>query len=327
MQPTSSDLHVNRPLTNISVAYMQDPAGFVADKVFPNVPVAKQSDLYFIYDRGYMNRDEMALRAPATESAGGDYKVTDDNYYAPVYAYHHDIDDQRRANADAPIQIEREATELVSFKALLKREILWASTYFTTSVWTVDKTGVAAGPTGTQFLQWNDAASTPIEDMRAAITAQMLLTGRRPNTLVLGPQVADALYDHPDIIDRVKYGQTPGRPADISTADLANLFRVQRVFIMEGIKNTAKEGQTMSNSFIGGKSALLCYAAPSPGLLTPTAGYTFSWTGLLGSGAMGSRISKFRIEAIKSDRIEIEMAMVHKKVTADMGTFFATAVA
>jgi hypothetical protein len=30
--PTAGDVHVNRPLTNISIAYMQDAAGFVADR-------------------------------------------------------------------------------------------------------------------------------------------------------------------------------------------------------------------------------------------------------------------------------------------------------
>ncbi|MHA1859160.1 MAG: major capsid protein [Candidatus Thorarchaeota archaeon] len=327
MNPTQHDVHINGPLTNISVAYMQDRAGFVADQVFPNIPVAKQSDLYWAYDAGYFNRDEMEKRADATESAGGHYKVTTDNYFAEVWAFHHDIGDQRRANSDAPLQPDREATELVSMKALLKREVLWASTYFATSVWTLDKEGVAAGPTGDQFLQWNDAASTPLEDFRAARTAQMLLTGFRPNTLVLGPEVYDALLDHPDIIDRVKYGQTPGRPADIGTEDLSQLFKIPNVYVMEGIKNTAAEGAAASNAFIGGKSALLCYSAPSPGLMTPTAGYTFSWTGLLGAGAMGGRIAKMRMDLKKADRIEIEMAMVQKKVSADMGTFFYTAVA
>lgn len=325
--PTQYDVHVNRPLTNISIAYMQDPRGFVADQVFPNIPVSKQSDIYFLYDRGYFNRDEMKLRADATESAGGHYKLSQSTYFCPVYAFHHDIGDQRRANTDSPLMPDREATELVSQKALLKREILWASTFFTTSVWTVDKEGVASGETGTQFRQWNDADSTPIEDVRAAKTAQLLLTGIKPNTLVLGAQVTDALYDHPDIIDRVKYGQTPGRPAQITASDLAQLFKVERVFIMEGIKNTAAEGASESNSFIGGKSALLCHSAMSPGLMTPTAGYSFSWTGLMGAGAMGGRISKFRLIKEKADRVEIEMAMVQKAISADLGTFFYTAVA
>jgi Phage major capsid protein E len=325
--PTQFDVHVNRPLTNISIAYMQSAEGFVADKVFPNVPVAKQSDTFWTYDRSYWNRDEMELRADATESAGGHYKLGDDNYFCPVYAFHHDIGDQRRSNSDAPLQPDREATELVSSKAMLKREILWAAGFFTTSVWSVDKEGVSSGETGTQFRQYNDADSTPIEDMRAAVTAQMLLTGIKPNTMVLGRQVLDALYDHPDIIDRVKYGQTPGQIAQITLNDLASVFKIPRIFVMEAIQNTAAEGAAESNSFIGGKSILLCHAAPSPGLRTPTAGYSFSWTGHLGGGAMGGRIAKMRVPLKKADRVEIEMAVVQKKISADLGTFFYTAVA
>ena len=69
-QPTASSVHVNAPLTSISIAFLQDQSGFVARKVFPAVPVNKQSDRYYIYDRGDFNRDEMKERAPATESAG-----------------------------------------------------------------------------------------------------------------------------------------------------------------------------------------------------------------------------------------------------------------
>jgi hypothetical protein len=61
--------------------------------------------------------------------------------------------------------------------------------------------------------------------------------------------------------------------------------------------------------------------------LVPSAGYTFSWTGLLGSGAEGGRISKFRMEHLKADRIELEQAFDLKLVAADLGYFFNTVVA
>jgi len=41
-QPTNSDVHVDAALTNISVAYVQNAADFVAGRAFPNVPVSKQ---------------------------------------------------------------------------------------------------------------------------------------------------------------------------------------------------------------------------------------------------------------------------------------------
>ena len=328
MKPTAGDVHVNTPLTNISIAYLQDAMNFVAAKVFPNIPVAKKSDRYYTYDRGEFNRDEMEERAPGTESAGGGYTVDNTpTYYCPVYAFHKDVDDEMRANADAVLNPDREATEYVSQKALIKREKLWVGKYFTTSVWGKDITGVDATPTGDQRLRWNDAASTPIENIREGKTYVLEDTGFEPNTLVIGKRVYDALVDHPDIIDRIKYGQTPGQPAMATLAALMNLFELERIFVMKAIENTGKEGQANSHSFIGGKHALLCYSAPNPGLMTPSAGYTFSWTGFLGAGAEGNRIKRFRIEAIESDRVEIQMAFDQKKVAADLGYFFSGIVA
>lgn len=328
MKPTAGDVHVNTPLTNISIAYIQDAMNFVAAKVFPNIPVAKKSDRYYTYDRGEFNRDEMEERAPGTESAGGGYTVDNTpTYYCPVYAFHKDVDDEMRSNADAVLNPDREATEYVSQKALIKREKLWVGKYFTTSVWGKDITGVSATPTGDERLQWNDAASTPIENIREGKTYVLEDTGFEPNTLVIGKRVYDALVDHPDIIDRIKYGQTPGAPAMTTLMALMALFELDRIFVMKAIENTAAEGQTNVHSFIGGKHALLCYSAPNPGLMTPSAGYTFSWTGFLGAGAEGNRIKRFRIEAIESDRVEIQMAFDQKKVAADLGYFFSGIVA
>lgn len=331
MLPTQGDVHVNRPLTNISIAYMQNATNFIADRVFPNIPVSAQSDVYYSYDRGYFNRDEMEIRAPGTESKGGGYTVdASANYFAPVYAFHHDIPDQRRANSDSPLVPDREATMIVTQKALIKREKLFVSKYFAGGVWTNDKDGVAsAEDRSATFRQWNDVASTPIEDMRLASTTILESTGFEPNTLIIGKRVYDALVDHPDIVDRVKYGQTKrgDAPAEVDVSELEALFKISRILVMKSISNTAAEGQTNAHSFIGGKKALLCYAAPEPGLMIPSAGYTFSWTGLMGAANAGQRVKRFRMENLASDRVEIEMAFDQKLVAADLGYFWDTIVA
>jgi len=326
-QPTAGDVHVNTPLTNISIAFMQNAANFVADRVFPNIPVQKQSDRYYTYDRGFFNRDEMEVRAPGAESSGSGYEVDNTpTYYADVYAFHHDVPDQVRANADSVVRPDRDATELVTHKALIRREALWTTKYFATSIWGTERAGVASSPTGTQFLRWDDANSTPIEDVRAGLTAVLEDTGFMPNTMVIDQYTFDALIDHPDIVDRVKYGQSTGNVAMVDVTELQTLFKIPRIFVMRSIRNTAAEGVANTHSFIGGKNALLCYSAPNPGLQVPTAGYTFSWNGLLGSGAAGQRISRFRMEHLKSDRIEVEMSFDQKLVAAELGYFFADTV-
>ena len=122
MNPTPGDVHVNQPLTNISIAFLQNANNFVATRVFPNIPVSKQSDRYYVYDRGEFNRDEMKERAPATESAGGGYSLDNTpTYFATQYSFHRDIPDQVRANADSVLNPDREATAYVTHKALIRR--------------------------------------------------------------------------------------------------------------------------------------------------------------------------------------------------------------
>ena len=121
-QPTSTDVHVNRPLTNVSIAYMQDQKDFIADKVFPNVPVTKKSDSYFVYPKDQWFRTDAQKRAPSSESAGSGYTVTTDTYSAEVQALHKDVDDQVRGNADAPFNLDSDATEFVSRGLLAQGE-------------------------------------------------------------------------------------------------------------------------------------------------------------------------------------------------------------
>ncbi len=325
IQPSRSDVHVDTPLSNISLAFMQGASNFVADTIFPVVPVVKQSDLYYTYDRGHFNRDEMKLRAPGTESAGATYEITTASYAAQVWALHKDIADQVRSNADTPLQLDREATEFLSLKALIRKERAWAATHFVTGIWTTERAGVASGPTGTEFLRWDVGSSTPIEDVRAGATAMAVLTGFRPNKMVIGRNVWDALVDHPDIVGRIDRGQTAGA-AIVLRQNLAALFEMDEILVMDAIHNSAVEGATNVHAFIGGDHAMLAYAAPSPGLMVPSAGYTFSWTGFLGAGALGTRIKRMRMEPLEADRVEIEMAFDHALVAADLGSFFLDAV-
>ncbi|MGB9886748.1 MAG: major capsid protein [Moorellales bacterium] len=318
--PTASDIHVNQPLTNISIAYIQQATAFIADKVFPNVPVQKQSDRYFQYLKEDWFRVEAQERAPGTESAGGGWRIDNTpTYYCRIYAVHKDVDDITRANADAPINLDRDATEWVTQQLLLKRETLWANSYFVTGVWGTDRQGVASSPTGDQFVKWSDYTnSDPITDIDTSITAVASATGYKPNTLVVAPDVFTKLKHHPKVLDRVKYTQRAVITEDI----LAGLFGVEKFLVPWGVVNTAAEGTAENTNFIFSGKALLVYAAPAPSLLKPSGGYTFSWVGYLGAGQQGNRIKRFRMEHLEADRIEGEMAFDMKVIAPDLGVLF-----
>jgi hypothetical protein len=323
-QPTLSDVHVDAILTNISVAYMQRAENMIADKVFPVVPVDKKSNKYFTYDKADWFRDEAQRRAPGTESAGGGYNLSTDTYSADVWAFHKDVDDQTLANADTPLNPLREAAEFVTSRLMLRREVQFISDFMTTGVWGTDVTGVSASPSSTQFYQWNDYTnSDPIENIEEGKETILSTTGYEANTLVLGYQTFRQLKNHPDIVDRYKYTTS----SVITEEMMARLFGVDRILVAKSVRNTSDEGLTAAYSFNFGKAACLLHVAPNPGLMTPSAGYIFAWTGV--SGGLGATIgtSQFRMESLKAARIEAEVAFDNKVVASDLGYFFATAVA
>lgn len=322
-----SDLHFNVPLTNIGINYVQSTAQFIAGKVFPHVSVQKQSDLYYIFDRGDANRDDFRLRAPATESAGITMQLSTSPYFARKWALHYDIADEVRANADNAFSLDQMATRGLLFKGLLSQEKQFAKKYLQPGVWGRDLTGVAASPGSTSRLQWNDANSTPIDDLRNAATIMQGQTGYRPNKLILGQEVKDKLVRNPEIIDLIKYSSSNDNPAIVNDSALAKLFDVEQVLTMGAIANNGAEGLPEANSFIGGKNALLCYSPNTPTMMEPSAGYTFDWTGYLGNSPNGIRVKSFRMEKIEADRIEAEMFFDQKITAADLGVLLTGIVA
>lgn len=319
--PRMQDAHIDRALTNISVAYMQDASTFIADQVFPIVPVKRQSDVFYVYNKGDFMRDEARLRGAATESVGGDYGVeAAEPYYCRKYAFHKDVTPEERANYDEPLDADTDATDFVTQKMLIRREMSWASNYFRPGIWANEIVGVDQAPAAGQTIQWDQVASDPIKDITTASVQMASISGYRPNVLVLSPFVFNALKNHFDILDRIKYTQK-----GIVTNDLlATLFEVDKVVVAWAVVNLAGKGGPDDIDFIMGKHALLCYSNPRPALRKPSAGYIFSWTGLEGSGAYANRIIRMPMDilGLGVERIEGEVAFDARRICDDMGLFF-----
>jgi hypothetical protein len=324
--PVMQNAHIDRALTNISIAYMQDASKFIADKVFPSIPVTRQSDVYYTYDKGDFMRDEAVVRGAATESAGGDYGVTSgDPYFCKKYSFHKDVTPEERANYDTPLNADQDATDFVTGKMLIRREMQWASKFFKTGVWGTEITGVSANASGNNVLTWDLATSDPIMNITNQAVKMAGATGYKPNTLVLSPYVFYALKNHDEVLDRIKYTQK----GIVTTDLLAQLFEVDNVYIAWGVVNSATKNVTDSINFIFGKSALLCYSNPRPALKQPSAGYIFSWSGLEGAGGFGNRIVRLPMDqlGLGTERIEGEIAFDAKTICTDLGCFFNSIVA
>lgn len=313
--PTRGEVHVNQPLTTMSVAYLQSLEDVVSNKMFPDVPVKKQSDRYFVYTKEYWFQAGAAKRAPGTESAGGGFHVDNTpTFYCDKWSYHTDIDDDTRDNTDSPLDSDRDGMEFVLSNIVLKREKVWVSRFMQPGIWTGHKE--SGNPTDfTPPIKWDQDNAKIINDIDALKSEIKSRTGYRPNKIAMSDDVMTAIKNNARIVDLIKYTQE----GSVTNAILARLLGVDELYNIETVINNAQEGQAGQLDFIVKNKFLLCYAAPSPSIRKPSAGYNFIWTGRPGSGAAGNVMKTFRMEHLESDRIEANMYFDLKVVGADLG--------
>jgi hypothetical protein len=322
-RPNRGDLHVNALLGNIGVKYILGEKMYAAADIFPIVPVDKQSNNYVVYDKGDFLRDEAAERAPATESEGGNYDIDTTPYYlCRNYAFHKDVDDDSRDNADKPIDPDKDAMQYCLQKLLIKRERVFINNYVKSGVWTTQYTGVSGAPSTNEVKKWSASGSTPVKDVDVWVNAIEEQTGMTPNVLGLSPDVMSALKNNTDITSRIQYTQK----GIITTDILAELFEVDKVVVLRGTYNTAAKGAATTMARMVSGKLLLAYAAPNPSTETPTAGAMFAWKGRFGNSKLGSRIKKFRMEELNADRVEAELSFDPKCVAPDLGVYASAMV-
>jgi len=130
---TPSQVHVDQPLTDLTLAFVQSQEAFIADRVFPTVGVDKQSDKYYIYDRDNMNRSgDVKALAPRTEVERIGMSISQDNYFADVYGLGMDFDEQVLANEDAALNIRQAGAQTLTNRLLIHREKQFATNFFST---------------------------------------------------------------------------------------------------------------------------------------------------------------------------------------------------
>lgn len=315
----AGDFRIDTYLTNFSLMYRQEQQHFVAGAASTPIPVQHESDKYAKYPKGYFWRDEAEVRPLGGRPVQVGYKIESGQYLAEEWALEHTIDDRQRANTDSAFDLDETGVMLLEDKMLIREDRIWADKFFQTGKWAFDRDGYS------DFTPFDDAASEPINFIDTQKTEMVQATGKMPNTLVLGANVAPALRSNADITDRVKYTQRGVASLEI----LASLFELDRVVVARGVYNAAEEGAEDDLEFIVDPNAmLLCYIEPSPRPNAPTAIARFGWTGLLGGAAnsSGGVVIRGRDDRARSDWIQNSNAFDYKLVSADLGIFFSNVV-
>lgn len=333
---TASDWHVDRPLTNLSIALTQSSSQFIAAKVGTMIPVQKESDTFTEYPQGFWNREYNSDRAEEAVANSVHYGTKQTPYSVGDKALRIFISDRKRRNADSQFNLNREGMAIVTNSLLIGEELDFRDKFLTAGKWGLDLTGntSATDEGANTFLQWDDAGSDPVGDWKIFRRKFVLASaGKMPNEITMTLDVFDTLTEHPAIIDRIK---TTGanQPATVSRAMLAGLFEVAKINVVQTIINTANDAVVdangdvpVTNAFMSSKAFLATYTEQSAALLMATAIGNFHIPGMTGAN-LGPRFRKYRaVEGKDGDYIEGGLRVDRRIVAADLGMLWLSVIA
>lgn len=299
-----NQVRVDRYLTNMALAY--GPTGHIADRVLPPVNVADETGIYWVYDKSKFGTP-YAKRAPRSVYKEIDWQATKDTYYTEEYGLEMKIDDRERTNSALPADLDTTSTEVLTDNLLNVREARVASLVTNAANYPVGHTVTLAG-----VDQWNDPASTPVDDIELGRAQIRRVNGTLPNRMMMGYEVWTRLKRNAQILTELG-GERP------TPANVAELFEVEEIVVGSVLYNSANEGQAEILGDRWGRDVLLYYQAPRPNLNVPGFGYQLVVQPL--------RVFRYREPRINCDVIRVTEIRGEKIVAITLGYLIKNAVA
>lgn len=282
-------------LTKVGLNLLPSLDQFIGGKIFPTVPVGSPVGTYniwtaadFLRRNGKVISNYEAVPLGGFSSSQATYSVTNWGLGTPYT--NRDLADARRGGMSDQ-QFKNNKARWVTTQGVLEKEFRVKTLIETTANWTTTIAGVASAPSASQFIQWDQAASTPVDDVIFRKRQMRLLTGFEPNSMVIPETVMISLQKNAQIQDRVKVawaGAGPDRPVQINYDHIKLLFGLENLWVPKGVYNSAAEGQAATIVDIWAQKQMwLGFVQSTPSFDTPSAGYTFAWTGGAGDGMPG----------------------------------------
>lgn len=300
-------VHVDAALSNISVMYKN--AAFVAEQVLPVLPVLKESDKFYKYNKQDAFKLPETARADGTEANEASLSISTDDYAVVEHALRDIVTDRVRDNADVAIQPEIDITEWLTNLILLRLEkdsfSMLASTTNITNNTILSGTNL-----------WSDFTnSTPLSDIKTAKASIRRNTGREANSILLGGDVAETLSLHPEIKDLRKHTD----PSLLTDSGLPPKVLGLKVIEAKAVEDTAYAGKTSSMGYIFGKNCLVHFSDSNAGLRSLTLGRIIR--------VKTRTVRQWRDDGRRGTIIEVSDMFVAKLIAEECGYLIANAIA
>jgi hypothetical protein len=298
--PRRDQLHVDQLLSNVAVKYTNER--FIHDKVFPMVPVKKQSDLYRTYNRNWIIPEtERAIGGLANEHV---FDIGTSSYSLEKHALKSYVPDTAAENYDITDLRADITTDLVE-KIMMRKEQACAAQFQTTSSWSLN-----ASLAGDEL--WTTASGRPIEIFDTATSVIVSNSGVRPNFAIIPLSSYNLVKNHTTIVDRVKYTSRELSPAIIGALLGVTELLTPDMYYDSGLYNAsaaaAAVGPIWKDDF-----AFLGYKPGAAGMMALSSGYMFQRAKPL--------VRRWREEEREADAIEVDVEFQFKIVASLTGYY------
>lgn len=323
----SSQLHVDRLLTDQAIAYIRANPGAARQALTSPIGVTRLSDLYPIWSREDFLRDDMRQIGYGDAAPVWRPAASRASYAIRPEALAGQIVWQERDNSDDPAGYESGIVAGLMGKALYAEDRIFAASVMLQGSWAsaCQLTGVSTSPTGAQFLSFAQSGSDPIgvvERGRDIVRTQT--GGQSANVLVVSADVDRTLRTHSQIQAKINNvisanGQLLGAAR---REQMAALFGVDRYVVVDVARVTSVEGATATISDLSSGTMCLFYAPAGAQMNTPAAVKLFELRGEAVTGV--GQVRRWTAPALRSDMVEV-MIGIDARITSNVSGCHFTA--
>ena len=294
-QPSQAVQRPDLGATLVEFDVQANQAGFVGLQLMPVIEVAEQSANVGRIPIEQLLQTQETRRASGGGYSRGNFTFDDFAYATREHGWEEPIDDRNsriyRRYFDAEVMAARRARNFV----VQNHELRVVSTLTNTGTFVNAAASVA----------WSTPATAkPVDDVLARVKAVRTASGMTPNTVVMDYEKFLDCIETAQIIDRLKYAGIDD-VKNVNAQALAQIFKVKRVLISGGLKNTAAEGGLTLQACWTKTVIGVGYVPETNDVAEPGVGRTFHWSE--DGSSIGAVLESYRDESKRCDIVRARM--------------------